>query len=192
MGKSLQDQLKALGLAKEKQAIAQHGRKAPVKREPHKKVLHKKEPHNTQPEPLLSADLSLEAAYHLREQQTRQQADRAREHKKRLELERRRLNETIRDVIMPHRLNDEAAELTRNFLYRGRIRKVRVTPGQLKSLNEGTLGLVYLAGGYHILESAWVKVVSQLSQEHVPDLAGNTTASTSGDEEFPVPDDLLW
>jgi hypothetical protein len=140
----------------------------------------------------LSGDFSLEAAYRLREQQTRQQAEAAREKKRQLDLERRRLNDAIRDIIMPRRLNDETAELTRNFLYRGRIRKVRVNPDQLKGLNEGTLGLVYLSGGYHILASEWVKVVGELSQDHVPDLSGGAGEHSSEDGEFPVPDDLVW
>ncbi|MGH8035127.1 MAG: DUF2058 family protein, partial [Lysobacterales bacterium] len=139
----------------------------------------------------LFSDLSLEAAYRLREQQTKQQAELVRERKRQLDLERRRLNEAIREIVMPHRLNDDSAELTRNFLYKGRIRKVRVTPGQLKFLNEGALGLVYLSGSYHILESEQVRAVSELSQEHVPDLSGGTSGD-GADEEFPVPDDLIW
>jgi len=219
MSKSLQDQLMALGLAREKQVREKKPRvkkpgehktreNSPPGYKPHESRPHEDRPWKGQPRDTksrstpdgaapakmnpLSDDFSLEAAYRLREQQTRQQAEAAREKKRLLDLERRRLNDAIRDIIMPRRLNDETAELTRNFLYRGRIRKVRVNTDQLKGLNEGTLGLVYLSGGYHILASEWVKVIGELSQDHVPDLSGGAGEHSSEDGEFPVPDDLVW
>lgn len=140
----------------------------------------------------LSEEFSLEDAWRLREQHSRQQAEAEREKKRQTDLERRRLNDAIRDIVMPRRLNDDTAELTRNFLYRGRIRKVRVNPEQLKGLNEGSLGLVYLSGSYHVLASEWVKAVAELSVDHVPDLSGGAAEQSAGDDEFPVPDDLVW
>ncbi|HLF30685.1 MAG TPA: DUF2058 family protein, partial [Xanthomonadales bacterium] len=83
-------------------------------------------------------------------------------------------------------------ELSRNFLHKGRIRKVRVTAEQLKALNAGMLGLVYLAGGYHIVTPEWAEAVTRLSPEHVPDLSGSTDDRSDEDEDFPVPDDLVW
>lgn len=214
---SLQDQLKALGLAKERQAPPKqvqtrperstpvkpaHRAQVPDKKGPDKKGPDKKMPGESRPtsnraaavKPKvnpLSTDFSLEDAYRMREQQTRQQAEAARQKKRQLDLERKRLNDSIRDIVMPHRLNDDAAELTRNFLYKGRIRKVRVNPDQLKCLNEGSAGLVYLSGSYHILPAQLVSAVRELSPDHVPDLSGGGEHGPE-DEEFPVPDDLIW
>ncbi len=88
-----------------------------------------------------------------------------------------------------HRLNVTKAEVPRHFMYRGRIRKINLTPDQLKALNAGELGVAYLSGGYHLLAPEHVEAVRKLSAEHVPDLASGNPEKT---EEFPVPDDLTW
>ncbi len=88
-----------------------------------------------------------------------------------------------------HKLNDPGAELKRNFLYKGRIRSVRVTPQQLKSLNDGELGLAFLRGSYFILKPEIVEQVRAISADHIPELAGG---DEQGDEDHPVPDDMVW
>ncbi len=55
-------------------------------------------------------------------------------------------------------------------MYKARIRKVHVSAEQLAGLNSGKLGVVYLAGGYHILASEQIEEVKRLSPAHVPDL----------------------
>ncbi len=188
MSKSLQDQLLALGVAKPRPS--DKARKAGMK--PKQKPQQKLQPERKKPGATGShtapSDLSLEQAYRLREQQTKEQAEQARQRKRAEDRRRRQLNEEIRAIVEPHRLNHPDAELTRNFMYKGRIRKVNVTAEQLKAVNEGALGLVYFGGGYHILAPEYVEQVRRLSPEHVPDLSG----STDEDDEYPVPDDLVW
>lgn len=192
MSKSLQEQLQALGLAKKSPARKQHDRArnpaAGMKQKPRPEAEQKKTRTVMAEKPDSGSELSLRQAYRLREQQAKEQAEQARERKRLEDLQRRRLNDDIRAIVVPHRLNDPAAELSRNFMYKGRIRKVNVTAAQLKALNEGKLGLVYLSGGYHILAPQHVAQVCALSAEHVPDLAG----STEEDPQYPVPDDLIW
>lgn len=195
MSKSLQEQLQALGLAKKSPARKQYeqGRNpAPgMKQKPRREVEQKTLRSVVAEKPGCGLEPSLQQAYRLRQQQAREQAEQAEQarQRKRLEdLQRRRLNDDIRAIVAPHRLNDPAAELSRNFIYKGRIRKVNVTAAQLNALNEGTLGLVYLSGRYHILASEYVARVRSLSAEHVPDLAG----SAAEDPQHPVPDDLIW
>ena len=94
----------------------------------------------------------------------------------------------MKAIVKEHRLNDPNAEVARNFMYKGRIRKINLTPEQLRLVNQGDLGVVYLLGGYHLLPADQVDAARQLSAEHVPDLSG----SADDDEEFPVPDDLIW
>jgi len=178
MSKSLQDQLLSLGLAKSRpKPKQQQTRKPPSK--------GKRSDGSGKPN---QSELTLEQAYRLREKQTREQAEQARERKRAADRKRRELNQKIRAIVEPNRLNDAEAELTRNFLYKGRIRKVNVSAEQLKALNSGELGIVYLSGGYHLLTAENVGQVRSLSTEHVPDLSG----SEIEEEEFPVPDDLLW
>ena len=115
-------------------------------------------------------------------------ADQARARKIAEDRRRREINKAIREIVKPNRLNREDAEVARNFLYRERIRKVYVTPEQHQALGQGSLGLVYLSGGYHVLESEHVEAVRKIAADHVVDLGGDEPE----DEEFPVPDDLTW
>jgi uncharacterized protein YaiL (DUF2058 family) len=207
MSKSLQDQLKALGLAKESspgnraKQLHKSNPLAPQQqgpaREKHPQSTPKKGRSNSRPAKpasriapaeIAAVDLTLEQAYALREQQRKAEEEASKQNKRLEDLKRRQVNNAIKAIVEPHRLNSPDAELARHFMYKGRIRKVNVTLEQFKALNEGELGLVYLSGGYHLLPSARVDEIRALSEEHVPDLS----ARTEEEEQFPVPDDLIW
>ena len=165
MSESLKDQLSALGLKP---------KKAP------KKVSSGKP---------TSADISLDQAYRMRNRQDKQQKEQAIALKRKQERQRREINQKIKALIKANSIRDEAADIKRNFLYKGRIRNILVTPEQLRALNDGQLGVVYLAGNYSLVPSEIVAEVSAFSPDHVPDLKG---ADSEGEEEHPVPDDLTW
>ena len=185
MADSLQDQLKALGLAKEK------------------KPAHKK-PRNRKPgagKPRSgnagtgkagaakdNGEMALGKAWALREREEKQSVEQARARKREEDRKRREINKAIRAIVQPNRLNKEDAEVARNFMFRERIRKVYVTPEQHKALGEGSLGLVYLSGGYHVLAGEHVDAVREIAADHVVELGGDNEE----EEEFPVPDDLSW
>ena len=195
MSESLKDQLLALGLAKSPPARKKNHqsgkRPANVKNRSRSDSRHKsadkKATHNKGKQSP-DSELSLAQAFRLREQQTKQESEKAKERKRQEERKRRELNKEVRGLIEPNRLNSESAELTRNFMYKGRIRKVNVTAEQYAALNDGSLGLIYLAGGYHIVASEWVAKVNEIAPDKVPDLSGKD----EDDDEFPVPDDLVW
>lgn len=204
MSKSLQDQLKALGLAKEtaprpvakpKHTPTPGSPTAPRRpREKPRQAQSKPRNDSAQPParsaspPVDVTNLTLEQAYVLRERQSRAEQEASKERKRLEDLQRRQINNAVKAIVEPHRLNDPAAELARHFMYKGRIRKVNVTLEQFKALNEGALGLVYLSGGYHLLPAEHVLKVRALSEDHVPDLSGGAEE----EEQFPVPDDLIW
>ena len=165
MSDSLQDQLKALGLARPRSKPKQQPRPRKEKQE-----------------------FSLGKAYALKQRDEQKQADHARKKKLAEDRQRRQLNNEIRKIVKAHRLNRDEAEIGRNFMFRGRIRKIRVTPEQLKALNASELGIAYLSGGYHLLAKEHAEAVRQLSGEHVADLS--TEAGDDGDH--PVPDDIIW
>jgi uncharacterized protein YaiL (DUF2058 family) len=177
---SLQDQLRALGLAKgkpdegrgKKRGSRKAGRKA-----------------NRALPAESTREMSLDQAYALREREEKRQSEQARQQKREAERRRRQINQAIREIVTARRQNRADAEIARNFLFNGRIRKVRVTAEQLQALNDDMMGIVYLSGGYHLLEPDAVEAVRGISPEHVVDLGGET-----GDEEsdHPVPDDLIW
>ncbi len=190
MSKSLQDQLLALGLAREKPSKPRKSsqrRPGKADRQPGGGSFTKKgQGRGKQAD---ESELSLDRAYALRKQEEKKQADAARKRKQAEDRQRRELNKQIKAIVHKHRLNDIKADVPRHFMYRGRIRKISVTPDQLKALNAGELGIAYLSGGYHLLAPEHLEAVRKLSQDHIPDLTSGASEET---EEFPVPDDLIW
>jgi uncharacterized protein YaiL (DUF2058 family) len=193
MSDSLKDQLLALGLAKPSSGKNTKPRRNSAGR-PKRNPPKGKQPGKAQStrgraaQPKDDSSVSLAQAFQLRDKHSKAEAEQAKQKKREENLRRRQLNKEIRSIVEPNRLNDQSAELTRNFMYKGRIRKVNVTAEQFVALNQGELGLVYLAGGYHIMKPEQIKRVVVLSPENVPDLQ----TSSDEDEEFPVPDDLIW
>ena len=175
MSESLQDQLLALGLAKEKPHKPKRKRGGKARAKPNRTSRG-------------SGEISLDAAYRARDRDEKSQADRAKAEKRALDLERRRINGEIQRLLEGQSLNDREGELKRNFLYKGKIRSVRVNVEQLKALNDGSLALVFLRGDYLVVQPALAEQVRALSPDHVPDLGAEEPA----EEEFPVPDDIVW
>lgn len=181
MSNSLQDQLLALGLAKNKPEKKSKAARKPASSHHKSRPARKKK--NT------GGELTLEQAYALKKQDEKKQADLARKKKQEEDRRRKELNNAIREIVKANRLNLDDAEISRNFMFRGRIRKVHVSPEQLKALNAGEMGIAYLSGGYHLLTKKHADAVRRLSADHVPDLSAG---SEEDDGEFPIPDDLIW
>ena len=176
MSDSLQDQLRALGLAKKSPERKKHRRKGkpPAKKSPAAKSG--------------GSEMSLGKAYALREKEEQKSADKARRRKQAEDRKRREINKKIREIVKQKRLNVDGAEVARNFMYRERIRKIYVTAEQNQALAKGELGLAYLSGGYHVLDRETLEQVRAIAADHVVDFG-----DPSGDEEeFPVPDDIQW
>ena len=191
MSKSLQEQLLSLGLAQDKPAkqkpSAQSSGGKPGRGSKSSAGGGKGKPGKKSPDKS-SEEMALARAYALREREEKKQAELTRRQKQEEDRRRRELNIALKAIVNQHRLNDPKAETARNFMYKGRIRKIHLTPEQLAGVNSGELGVVYLLGGYHLLAAEHVEAARNLSPEHVPDLTG----SADDDDEFPVPDDLIW
>jgi len=179
MSDSLQDQLKALGLSRSKPSGKHSARQNKPARPGDRKQAAK---------PPQDGELSLQKAYALKRREEQELADNARKKKQAEDKQRRLLNNQIREIVKAKRLNSKDAEVARNFLFKGRIRKIHVKSDQLKALNTGKLGIVYLSGGYHLLDLPHFMKVRELSAEHVVELG----TSEEDDGDFPVPDDLNW
>ena len=173
MNESLKEQLMALGLAPKKNLSK------PPKQKPSKKVQPKVD----------GADISLDQAYRIRGKEERRQKEQAIAKKRELEKQRRMINQKISGLIKEFSIKDNSAEIKRSFIYKGRIRSVLVTDAQLKSLNDGEMAVVYLSGNYHLLPSDHISEILKFAPDHVPDLSGS---EQEGEEDNPVPDDLVW
>lgn len=171
MSNSLKDQLISLGLGQDK----------PPGKKPRKP---KSRPAGKKP----GGDITLDEAWRRRTRTEKEEVENKRRQKREEELKRRQVNARIQPIVEGHKLNDPKAELKRIFMFKGRIRSVLVTSAQLKMLNEGSLGLVFLRGSYYLLEPDVVAQVRAISPDHVPNLNG----SDDEDPDHPVPDDLVW
>ncbi|MCW8926384.1 MAG: DUF2058 domain-containing protein [Xanthomonadales bacterium] len=174
MSNSLKDQLLALGLAPKKDVAKGKGNSR-------KKAAGKK-PHD-------DADISLDQAYRIRNKEEQRQKQKAIAEKRELERRRREVNKKLKGIIDEFAVRDEKAEIKRSFVYKGKIRSVLTTAEQLKQINSGTLGVVYLRGNYHLLPADKVEEIRQFAPDHIPDLGG---ADSEEEQEHPVPDDLIW
>ena len=170
MADSLQDQLRALGLAKQ-----------PERRERPSRRKKSAKPGTRAGN---GGEIPLDKAYALREQAEQRAADQARKRKQAEDRRRREINQRIREIVEAQRLNVADAEVARHFMFRGRIRKLYVTPEQNRALAAGELGLVYLTGGYHVLGPEALDAVRAVDPQHVVDLGGADDAdeTTSADE----------
>jgi uncharacterized protein YaiL (DUF2058 family) len=175
MSNSLKDQLLALGLAPKK---TERKPKRPPKPQPPQR--------NRKP---ANAEISLDQAYRIRIKEERQQKDKAIALKREKEQLRRQINQKIKALVKEHAVRDADADIKRNFLYKGRIRSVLATREQVTEINSGTLGIVYLSGNYHLLPIEKVSAIQAFAPDHIPDLRG---ADIEGEEDNPVPDDLIW
>ena len=176
----MKDQLLALGLAQSKpERRTQKKQKVRAnKARPDKPGVKNK-----------GAEISLDEAYRIRGQQDRRQEEQAAKLKREQERQRREVNKKIKALVAKCAIRDENADSKRNFLFKGRIRSVLATREQVNEINNGTLGVVYLRGNYHLLPAEKVEEIRKFAPEHVPDLSG---AEAEGEEEHPVPDDLIW
>ena len=179
MAESLQEQLRALGLANA-------GPERPARRE---RQNARSKQHQAPKQPAGAAgEPSLDQAYALREREERREAGRARQKKLDEDRRRREINQQIRRIVEADRLNRDDAPLPRNFLYKGRIRKIYVTTEQQQALSAGEMGIVYLTGGYHLLPAGPLEAARRVSADHVVDLP----TGGEDEEDHPVPDDLVW
>ena len=178
MSNNLKDQLLALGLAPKKSVPKPP--KPPKRPRTQAKAKKPKED---------GGEISLDQAYKIRNKDERLQKEQATALKREQERQRREVNQKIKTLIKDNAVRDANADTKRNFLYKGRIRSVLATREQIADINSGSLGVVYLSGNYHLMPVDRIDDIRQFAPDHVPDLGG---ADIEGEEDNPVPDDLIW
>ncbi len=164
-GSSLQDQLLKLGLAKKKPTAK---RRAPTA----------KSGRARRPEHASGAqNMSLAQAYSERQRVEQREKTEAARRKREHEQRRREANAKLAALVPPNARNEAEAEEARYFEYGGKIRKLFVTAGQQRELNQGKLGIVGFRGRYYILDAPLIDEVRRIKPEALaffaPDLAGD-------------------
>jgi uncharacterized protein YaiL (DUF2058 family) len=145
--------------------------------------------------PRSQEEIDLGKAYALRaqrEKDERIEAERQRQEQARL---RREAKAKVAGLLDGKALNDSAAEIARHFEYGGKIKRIYVTPDQLKALNAGELGVLQLQGRYLLVGAALLAEAAAIFPECVAlKVDPNAPAGDDpyADPQFQVPDDLVW
>ena len=145
--------------------------------------------------PRSQEEIDLAKAYALRavtEKREREAAERAKQEAARV---RREAKAALDAFLAGKPLNDATAELARHFPYGGKIKRIHVTPDQLKALNSGELGVVQSNGRYLLVTAAVLVEARGIFPEAIAlevDPNAPSTGEEYGDPQYTVPDDLVW
>ncbi len=145
--------------------------------------------------PRSQEDIDLAKAYALRavtEKREREAAERAKQEAGRV---RREAKAALDAFLVGKPLNDAAAEHARHFPYGGKIKRIHVTPEQLKALNSGELGVVQSNGRYLLVTAAVLAEARGIFPEAIAlevDPNAPSTGEEYADPQYTVPDDLVW
>jgi uncharacterized protein YaiL (DUF2058 family) len=172
MSESLRDQLLKAGFKPSPSA------------QPNKHARHKPEPRKPREpgEPDLAKAFALRAKADRAE---REAAEREAREKAAAKKERKR---KLQELLGGKALNRDDAEQVRNFEFAGKIRRVYVTPEQLRQLNAGDLGVV-MHNGRALIVARDIALEVQALAPDVVALLVNPNAPVADDG---VPDDLMW
>ena len=172
MSDSLRDQLLKAGFKPSSAAKPkQHARHKPEPRKPRDPA-----------EPDLARAFALRARA---DRADREAAEREAREKAAAKKERKR---KLQALLAGKVLNREDAEQVRNFEFAGKIRRLYVTPDQLRGINAGELGVV-MQNGRAVLVLREIALEAQATAPEAVALLVDPNASAEDDG---VPDDLMW
>lgn len=145
--------------------------------------------------PRTQEEIDLGKAYALRAETKKRERIAAEAAKQEAARVRREAKAKLDAFLVGKALNDAAAEHARHFPYGGKIKRVHVTPEQLKSLNAGELGVVQSNGRYLLVTAAVLAEAKAIFPDAVA-LEVDPNAPPGSDEyadpQYQVPDDLVW
>ncbi|GIX36686.1 MAG: hypothetical protein KatS3mg126_2465 [Lysobacteraceae bacterium] len=194
MSQSLRDQLLGLGF-KPAKASERSPRPGAAGRKEGRRGRAGKEERKGRPEAAAEQEIDLARAWALRAEQ--EKAERLAREKERQEAARRRREARARlsAFLAGKALNDPQAEIARHFEYGGKIKRVHVTPEQLRALNAGELGVVQDQGRYLLVTAADLAEAEAICPEAIALKVDPHTPEPEdpyADPRYRVPDDLIW
>lgn len=145
--------------------------------------------------PRSQEEIDLAKAYAIRAQKEKEERIAAEKARQEEAARKRAAKAQVAELLKDKALNAAEAEHARHFEYGGKIRRVYVTPEQLKALNAGELAVVQLDGRYLLVTVALANEVATL----LPSLVAlkvdpNAPAGDDpyADPQYQIPDDLVW
>ena len=145
--------------------------------------------------PRTREEIDLAKAYAIRAQKEKHERIEAERLKQEEARKRREAKALLAELLKDKALNDPAAEIARHFDYGGKIKRIHVTPAQLKALNAGELGVVQLDGRYLLVDAALLVQAEAIFAPAVAlkvDPSAQAQDDPYADPRFEVPDDLVW
>jgi uncharacterized protein len=142
-----------------------------------------------------SGEMDLAKAYAIRAQKEKDERIAAEAERQREAQRRREGKLKLVELLKTASLNDPAAEIARHFEYGGKIRRIYVTPEQLRALNGGELAVVQQGGRYHLVSlqhaaEAEALLPGALALKVEPGVP--SADDVYADPKYQVPDDLVW
>lgn len=151
--------------------------------------------HRGRGKPRSQEEIDLAKAYALRAETEKRERMAAEQAKQEAARVRREAKAKLDAFLVGKALNDAAAEHARHFPYGGKIKRIHVTPEQLKALNAGELGVVQSNGRYLLVTAAVLLEAKAIFPDAVA-LEVDPNAPPGSDEyadpQYQVPDDLVW
>lgn len=151
------------------------------------------------PQPAVSLrtreEIDLAKAYAIRAQREKDERIQAERLKQEQARERREAKAKLAELLKDQSLNDPAADIARHFDYGGKIKRIHVTPAQLKALNAGELGVVQLDGRYLLIPAALLVQAEAIFAQAIAlkvDPCATAAEDRYADPQYQVPDDLVW
>jgi len=145
--------------------------------------------------PRSQEEIDLAKAYALRAETEKRERIAAEQAKQEAARVRREAKAMLDAFLVGKALNDAAAEHARHFPYGGKIKRIHVTPEQLKALNAGELGVVQSNGRYLLVAAAVLAEAKAIFPDAIA-LEVDPNAPPGSDEyadpQYRVPDDLVW
>jgi uncharacterized protein len=146
-------------------------------------------------QPRTREEIDLARAYAIRAQKEKDERIEAERLKQEQARERREAKAKLAELLKDQSLNDPSAEIARHFDYGGKIKRIHVTPTQLKALNAGELGVVQLDGRYLLVTAALLEQAAAIFPPAIAlqvDPAAPAADDPYADPQYQVPDDLVW
>ncbi len=181
MKNALQEQLLKAGLATEAQISKANRPKKRPQRKPRRSP-------KAAPKPALDAsgEIDLKAAFEARRAEERREAAR----KKAEAAQRKKNREKVNRLIQENRLDNRDGDVEYQFMVGSTIKKIWVTAEQRQALLDGKLGVTFLGGQRCLIPVETAQQILELDPKKAISLVDPDAEPE--EDEFAVPDDLIW